>query len=204
MLTRTPRAVTGAIRELAERLVPGAEPAYVEIKPRSDGTVNECFAAVDQQVSDYGGKIHYGWSMWEWPGVMIEAEFHAVWKRPDGSLQCVTPRADEERRILFLSDPERVWAGRYIDNVRVPLNEDPKVKEFVRLAEKKCEVLNRGQRASVFGPIAIPADEIEPIMFQMAQLQREISDPMTRPLSRNGPCPCGRGKIYKRCHGRRV
>ena len=32
-----------------------------------------------------------GWSLWEFPTLFVGAEFHAVWRKPDGSLVGVAP-----------------------------------------------------------------------------------------------------------------
>lgn len=62
-----------------------------------------------------GGSIQHGWSMREQPQVYAEAAFHAVWRNSDGSLIDVTPRADEQMRILFLPDLKRVWEGERLN-----------------------------------------------------------------------------------------
>ncbi len=60
-----------------------------------------------------------------------EAIFHSVWESPDGRLIDVTPRKDQEKRILFVPDPTRSitltsYKGRpalhTFDNVRVHHN----------------------------------------------------------------------------------
>jgi len=58
-------------------------------------------------VEEQGGAVQHGWALWEWPRVMVEAEFHAVWRSPDGSRLDVTPREDSQQRILFVSHAER-------------------------------------------------------------------------------------------------
>ena len=204
MLTRAPRAVSDSIRNLVESIVPGGQPTFVEIVPRAGGTVNECFATVADQVAEAGGRIQHGWALWEWPGVLVEAEFHAVWVAPDNSLLCVTPRLDGERRILFLSEPNRVFSGELVDNVRLPLSGNPKVTEWITLAVKRGELRRKEQRSGRSNPRQASQELMTRITFQMRQLEREIADPRTPPISRNAPCPCGSGRPYKRCHGQPV
>lgn len=198
MLTRTPLQITPEIPALAGRLAPSSTPTFIQVLPHPHGFPNECFGTVELKVHESGGAVQHGWAIWEWPGVMIEAEFHAVWKSPDGFLNDVTPRVDSETHILFVADHVRVFEGKAIDNVRVPLREDPRIREFIGLAEKKYEILNRGERARQFGPIAIPKEEIAPVLLRMVKLQAELSKPLA---GRNDPCPCGSGRKFKKCHG---
>ena len=198
MLTRTPKRLSEAILQLSGRIVPGGAPDYVDVQARADGIPNECFGTVALQVQECGGSVQHGWAIWEWPNTMVEAEFHAVWRRPDGSLLDVTPRTDAESRILFLPDPARQFTGTAVDNVRMPLRDDPRIREFIGLAKQKYEILNRGDRASQFGAVSVPADEIEPVVLRMLQLQTDLAKPAA---GRNDPCPCGSGKKFKKCHG---
>ena len=170
---------------------------HKDVSPRADGDINECFAAVSAHVKHHGGSVQHGWAFWEWPTVLVEAEFHAVWRRENGSLLDVAPRADSEQRILFLADPIRVFTGVAVDNVRLALRDDPRIAEFIKLAEKKYALLNRGERAHQFGAVAIPRDEIEPVLVRMLQLQSQLAGR----LGRNDPCRCGSGRKYKKCHG---
>jgi hypothetical protein len=198
MHTGTPKHISQPIAHLAQRLVPGATPEFVQILPTADGAPNECFASVALQVEKAGGRVQHGWAIWEWPNVLIEAEFHAVWASPTGHLIDVTPRNDSESRILFLADPERTFEGVTVDNVRAALRDDPRVHEFIRLAEQRYRVLNKGDRAFQFGTISVPRHEIQPILVRMAQLEAILT---RSTAGRNDPCPCGSGRKYKRCHG---
>jgi hypothetical protein len=150
---------------------------------------------------EHGGEIEYGWAIWEWPTVLIEAEFHAIWRAPDGRPVDVTPRVDDERIIAFVPDPIRVFEGRSLDNIRRPLRDDPVIHEFISLAEARFEIINRGPKAVQFGAVSVPAEEIMPVIQRMAQLEEMLRSPYpTAP--RNDPCPCGSGKKYKKCHGK--
>ena len=47
----------------------------------------------------------HGWAIREIPQVMIEAEFHAVWRDRDGTLIDVNPRRERETRITLVPAP---------------------------------------------------------------------------------------------------
>jgi hypothetical protein len=132
---------------------------------------------------------------------MIEAEFHVVWVDSKGKYRDVTPRDDTETRILFLPDPQRVFDGRLVNNVRVPLSKDSRILEFVQVADAVGELVERCHRVGEIGT-QVPYDEMAPLMRRKMELQHEIVQQLMRTADRNDPCPCGSRKKFKKCHGR--
>lgn len=55
--------------------------------------------------------------------VFVDGVFHAVWRRPDGRLIDVTPRADGLATIIFLPDSHVVWEGEAVESCRMLLHE---------------------------------------------------------------------------------
>jgi hypothetical protein len=198
VFTKTPHRLTAPIQALIERLVPGGRAEYVAVEARPGAIVNDCYANVDAQVAELGGSAVHGWAIWEWPCTMLEAEFHAVWRQPDGRHRDVTARTDYETRVLFLPDPVRAFSGRQINNVRVPLRDDPLVHEWIGLHDAKFEVLNRGDRINQFGAVAVDRAEIESLLLRMMQVGPQLEAAMP---ARSGACCCGSGKKFKRCCG---
>lgn len=144
---------------------------------------------------DHGGGIQHGWALWEWPGILVEAEFHAVWVAPDGTLVDISQRQEPLPEILFFPDPLRVFTGTSVDNIRIPLRDDPKIREFIAAAEQQFAILNSGQLAQQFGMVSAPA-ELIPVLRRMAKLELELREWTP---GRNGACLCGSGKKYKKC-----
>ena len=68
------------------------------------------------------------------------SEFHAVWVSPDGGFLGVTPKADGERQILFIPDPERVYQRRHVEKVRLALTDGPAVHRMIRMDEELGEL----------------------------------------------------------------
>jgi hypothetical protein len=55
-----------------------------------------------------GGTVQFGWVIWQDKVARFtEAEFHAVWVDDNGILHDITPRIDEEKRIMFFPDHTR-------------------------------------------------------------------------------------------------
>jgi hypothetical protein len=171
---------TPEVRALCERLVPGEIPVVLEVEHPPWAKPRDCTANVQRAVADHGGSVRYGWQLWEVPDVMLEAEFHAVWVDARGSLRDVTPKDLPFERCIFLPDPTLHYEGRQIDNVRVPLQDDPLIHEFIAAAEAYYEATNRGELAEKHGditPFLTPAQkkEIAALTQRRMQLQLQVA-----------------------------
>lgn len=201
--TITPSRISPPIASLCGELVQSGSPLFVPVVPAPGAQYKECFQAVNRQVEEYGGFVLYGWRIWEWRDVLIEAEFHAVWKDPKGSLLDVAPVPSGEESILFLPDPNRQYEGRQVNNIRRPLRDDPVVVEFIRASDAEFRLLNRGDRAAQHGEIRlIGAEAAELVAIQRSKAEagkRLLALP--RSTGRNDPCRCGSGRKYKKCCG---
>lgn len=198
MKTTTPPYITRRIQQLIAKVVPGGNPVYLTVQPEADALVNECFPNVAAKISRAGGRMLCGWQIWEWPYVMVEAEFHAVWVSPEGDLVDVTPKPDGEAAILFVPDTSRTYTGVVTDNVRLPVRDDLLVHHLIKVSEAIVRVMNRGELTAQYGQVSVPAYEIEPLMEARSFLGQSIA----LGLRDHDPCLCGRGGKYKRCHAR--
>jgi len=180
--------------------VRGAEPVYLPVQPEADAIALECFPNVQAKVARDGGQMQCGWQLWEWPHVLVEAEFHAVWVSPAGKMIDITPKPEGETYILFVPDPRRRYEGLAIDNVRMPLRDDLLIKHFIQMSEAIVRVMNRGERASQYGEVSVPANEIQPLL----QARDFLGQSLGAGLREHAPCLCGSGSKYKRCHGAQV
>lgn len=200
MHTTTPSEITRPIRGLIEQLNRGGQAVYLPVRPESDAIVNECFPNVEAKISRSGGRMLCGWQLWEWPHVMAEAEFHAVWVSPEGEMVEITPKPNGETCILFVPDERRHYTGIAVDNVRIPLRDDQLIRHFIRASELRTVVITRrGERATQYGHVSVPVDEIEPIL----EIQGFTHQSIALGLRDHSPCFCGGGGKYKRCHGRK-
>ena len=84
MLTRT-ASLNPRTKEFCARIRAGARPQLMVIQPEPGWEPNNCFFCVRERVQRDGGRIQLGWSIWELPGVYLEAERHAVFA-PPGSI----------------------------------------------------------------------------------------------------------------------
>jgi hypothetical protein len=99
----TPSAITEPIKAFAATL--GSEgPRYVPVAADPLGLYGWCSDGVLERMKESGGSIRFGWIIWEWPGVLLTGEFHAVWVDPAGQLIDITPKPHAETRIVFVPD----------------------------------------------------------------------------------------------------
>ncbi|WP_313952800.1 hypothetical protein [Accumulibacter sp.] len=199
----TPAEVSRELASLCASLAPSVEPIYVSAKPIEGAPANECFPLVEATVSREGGDALFGWSLWEFPGVFVEAEFHVVWSSPTEELIDVTPKNHSVGRILFLPSKDAVYSGRQINNIRRSISNDPCVTEYFATFDREFELINRGARADQHGEIKLTnseADEYNSIKERQALLFPQILS-IAAPIGAYTPCPCNSGKKVRWCHG---
>ena len=135
-MSTTPTKITTPINKLCAQLGIGWKPELIPVKQRPDSGFRDCFEDVTRQVSEHGGELVTGWIIWEWKSILVEAEFHAVWRNPNGKLVDMSVKPDGEPLVMFVVDKTRKYAGRRVDNVRIPIGKDVAVREFIK---KKSE-----------------------------------------------------------------
>jgi hypothetical protein len=199
----TPAALSQPLIALCQEIAPGSNPpVYVDVRPLQGAPSKECFPIVENHIGTHGGASVIGWSLWEMPTLFVEAEFHAIWRSPDGGLLDIAPKPEPTKRILFLADPAREYQGRQVNNVRKPLRQDPIVLGFLRSCDDEFEFLNRGARAEQH-EISLQGDEVveyQQIQMRKAQFELQMMSLFPR-LEPYSPCWCGSGKKAKWCHG---
>ncbi len=194
--TTTPNEISKRVAKLIERVSRGEPARYLPVSPEPDALANECFPNVMAKVSASGGSMLCGWQIWEWPHVLVEAEYHAVWRSPEGDLVEITPKPHGETRILFVPDARLVYDGYARDNVRMAIRDDVLVQDFIRTAEAVFKLMNRGERARMTGQVSVPADEFRALGLAKNFLAQSIE----QGLKEHSPCLCGSGRKYRQCH----
>jgi hypothetical protein len=180
---------------MAQKIAPGQEPLYVPVRPSPGSKPSECFENVRALVASSGGSAVIGWQMWEWTGVLLEAEFHAVWQSPAGELVDITPKEGAEDKILFFRDESRTYDGIYVDNYRMPLRSDPLIEHFIIASEELFRLTREGGKPGE--PRAVSMHAVLPV----AQLHVLIRDMLAQGKMATDPCLCGSNTEYSRCHG---
>jgi hypothetical protein len=74
----TPSIISTAVVAFATEL--GGAAQFVPVINDQCGLFGWCSDGVEEKVRNEGGKISFGWSIWEWPNILLTAEFHSVWE----------------------------------------------------------------------------------------------------------------------------
>lgn len=193
MRTGTPRHLHPYIQDFVVSFT-DQNPTYLDIEVADGCQPGECFENVRRHVDRNGGSAQFGWLIWEWPGALIEAEFHAVWRNEDDVLIDITPAPDGDQRILFAPDNARKYEGKRVNNERMPLNSSRVVHDLIRLCN--ADFVFFGQIAT-----GTQLSGITAALYQETHRARAcISEVMRHGFNRNSSCACGSGKKYKHCH----
>lgn len=195
MIIGTPNKMTSEVRAFCNQIMANSSPFYIEVDPAPTSIKLECFSNVENYSAENGGSIQYGWRIGEWAGVMLEAEFHAVWFSPNGVYRDITPFG--ENRILFLPDTTKRYEGNQVSSIRLALSRSPLILEFIKIQEEIFQEMNKDELADKHGEIRLPARRFKQLRSRSRELLIKIYQLNASP---NSECFCGSGKKYKKCH----
>lgn len=192
MNATTPREVTPEILALCSEIDHTSRPVFVSVVPGAGVRHGYCLTDVPLFVSKNGGKVQFGWIIWECFKVTIEAEFHACWVNHQNEVVDIVPKPQNEKTVLFLPDSVRVYKHRPVPNMRKLLVENDYTRRWLASGRKKDEIMAKHFRN----------DEVD-AEAATGEFEEWISSlPPGQPkVGRNDPCPCGSGQKYKKCCG---
>lgn len=170
------------------------QPVILSVMPESFSRIAECFDNAASKVEKDGGEVVHGWLIWDWPGVFTEAEFHAVWKSPEGIIRDVTATYDGEKQVVFLPDPSRTYQGRRVDSIRVSASDNKMIGDFIKLCE--ANYLRFGQ---IRDGAQLEGHDAN-LYKSFAQAKEFMLNTIRNGANRNALCACRSGERYKRCH----
>ena len=196
----TPNKINENVSSLIE-LIPGAEDAiFLEVNPEQGSKILDCFENVKKKIDRSYGEMLCGWVIWEWKGVLEEAEYHAVWRSPQGKILDITPQSDGEKKVLFVPCPKDIYDGIRKDNIRLAVRDDMIVHHFILLCEEIFKKQSAIEGGAIYSCANNKSKEIVPLMKAREFMKNSIFSG----LRANKPCLCGSQKIYSQCHGRKI
>lgn len=193
MNNTTPMEITETIRSFCREIDPSQEPLFIRVEPKTNCRLNFCMTDVPRYQAQFGGAVQYGWRIWEAPGLLLEAEFHAAWRSPPGTLIDIIPAPDGEKTVLFLSDSRRVYEHQLVDNIRKPLTDSSEIKDIIASAKFLYEIKKKHFRND-----GVDMAAVERELDQMRAKRDRAGFPK---VGRNELCPCGSMRKYKKCCG---
>ena len=141
-----PTHITDEVNLLLNKMSLSGTPVYVPCKHSPFSPQNECFPLVEARVNAEGGEQILGWQIWQGQ-LLVEAEFHAIWKSPRGELVDITPKARPFEKILFIEEPSAIYEGKQVDNIRMNISGNSLVDELIAVWEAVFRIENKGDRA---------------------------------------------------------
>jgi len=194
-LVTVPRKITKEIKKFANQITKKSDLKILTIQLDINSENGECFKNVENYIQKNDGNIQYGWIIWETPNVMLEAEFHAVCRLPNGDLLDITPTNDGEKEILFLPDNVMKYNGEKIDNIRYPILKNNIVLQYIKNSEKmNKEIAKLGNKFTRNDLLNI-FNEIP----NYEEINKQFIDLIIKNRGANDICICGSGKKYKQC-----
>jgi len=185
MNTFVPQGDSEAVQKLKAALHLDSSPMRLRVVPEPGARELNCFEIIDDKVRRQGGHIRLGWSVWQHDDLFIEGEFHAV-HDPDGGLPWVdcTPRPRSFPEILFIPDPNATYdlaSTDIIDNCRVPLKPDPRIRRALDYFSEAATSMNSVPGVNV----SLPQDVARKVMtyrMKAAQLLSQVTQLQLRVL----------------------
>jgi hypothetical protein len=181
MHERTPIEISEKVVRLCHQIIRDSQPMFLEITPDPGCKAKDCFENVRRKIEKEGGRIQYGWALWEWPQVFIEAEHHAVYE-PAGGPPWVdlTPCLRGSRRRLFLPDDTATYdfqdEGFRRDNVRIALSDDPDIEEFFKAGKRRSAFYNELPGVGEISISASEKRELEKIQRRLARATAALAE----------------------------
>jgi hypothetical protein len=197
----TPTEIDADVKKLISIVCPNSVPMFLTVEPEAYAQVTECFLAIVEKIKRDGGSQVLGWQIWK-STMLVEAEFHAVWRSEEGLLKDITPKQIPISRILFLPDSRATYNGSQVDNIRINISGNPIVNDFIEIAKAVFRIENKGERAyqrqvQLEGKESAAYDFLKNTgagVYFLAQNGK----------TRNGRCFCGSHDKYKHCHGKKL
>lgn len=177
-----------------------AEPAPVAIAPIKEAESLRCFWNVHEQVERHGGKIVFGWAIFEFSGAYFEAQHHAVWRSPEENLVDITPPAYPDlTETMFAEDPS---ADVDVEDVMPmvlphkrqgqPSAEVRHYMSFHQKIERARSMLTHFEREAGNATLAsLRKQEMAAKMAMLIALANALDD--------DDPCFCASGKTFEAC-----
>jgi hypothetical protein len=197
----TPTEVDTDVKKLISIVYPDSVPMFLAVEPESYAQANECFPAVAEKIKRDGGSQALGWQIWK-STMLIEAEFHAVWRSEEGLLKDITPKQIPISKILFLPDSRATYNGSQTDNVRINISDNPIVDDFIKIAKAIFRIENKGEKAFQ-QEVRLEGKEAAVYNF-LKKTQVGVYFLAQNGTTRNGRCFCGNRDKYKHCHGKKL
>ena len=193
----SPKETNPQVERLLDVL--NAEFEIVKVEPDPTGRLNSCYYNVADKVKRDGGKIHYGWVIWQ-SSYLIEAEHHAVWEDDNENLLDITPRNEHYDTIMFVPDNEKVFDGNMaVPNVRLNATNNALIDHFIIYSKIIDKLTALGKRDSE--QVLIMLEPIVEAIDNLGVRKNNVMLFYSEGNTVNSKCFCQSTRPYIKCHG---
>jgi hypothetical protein len=174
------------------------KPQEVKRTKESFAILEGCFDNVQEKISREGGSIVYGWKI-HVSRIVFEAERHAIWKSPDGTLFDITPDSTTNITTLFVEEHNGwTYQGEFIDNIRINATGNPLVDDYILILETITKLLHTGKRND-----KTTITLLEPVVNLIQSLtngKKDMEQFIYLKNTKQDICFCGNNSSYENCH----
>lgn len=195
----SPKEENQFVKKLLGKINSEFEPEQVPVIIEKYSERLNCFRNVDRKVELDGGKVHYGWVIYQ-TNILCEAERHAVWENENEELIDITPREIDFDQIMFVSDNDFEYRGQIIDNYRVNITKNKVVDHFIKVCETLSKFYSLGTRKDDW-ELEIES-HVGKIIYEYEGLKSQLELYIINGGNLRTKCICGGNKNYKNCHGK--
>ena len=195
-----PRKIDSKIITLCKSINKSSIAQFIKVAPVKDAQLNECVENVKKYVREKGGEAVLGWAIWINPKILLEAEFHAVYKTKENELIDITPHKGDPTEILFLEDSSLKYEGCQINNKRKNISGLKSVDRYIQILNEIFKITNKDDFKYQSVEIRLRGEELKAysgLKNEMEMIEYELKDKLK--LGPDMPCICGSGKKLKKC-----
>lgn len=197
MYAQTPLSVSKELYEITGKVSCKSKPVFIHITPANHATELNCHNNVNAHIQLFGGSIVYWWCIYVWPRVLVEFEFHSMWKSNNGELHDITQRPDKETDCLFLQDDDLKYSGLRLPNLLFSLSKDKLVIDYINASNEYAAIITENQTPYT-GEAKVNIKQLQMVSEKNKSIQTRLQNSCA--TERNDPCPCGSRKKFKHCH----
>jgi len=167
----------------------------IEIQRQGYSKDLNCLNNANKYVSIHGGEVQFGWLLTITGNVLLQLTGHAVVKRKDGELLCVTLNENRQKSVKFALDNtvEKLAVGQFLPTKFIALIDDQSISEYISYLERHDQLRLSGADNS--------SSEIQHINEVCQQLYPKILALAKKHTARNDYCFCGSAIKAKKCCG---
>jgi hypothetical protein len=170
----------------------------IDIDYYSESKALDCFENVKKYISKNEGEIQFGWIITSLGNIFLKLSAHAVVKRKDNSLLCIT--LDERRIGKVKFSPDNSISSSINNNFLparfIPLISDDNLKTFQELEIKANNI--RINSSCIFVDAVTETYDIDEKKLEILPALLELAKAHTKS---NELCFCGSALKRESCHG---